>query len=534
MDRAEAAVKARTKAEAKVEVRAKTEAKVKENGSPPVSTSTSTFPRIYLSPPHMSGREQELVREAFETNWVAPLGPHVEAFEREFAEAISRLEPRMNADEHGAADTDFPAPQSPILTLPLHATALSSGTAALHLALRILAGGRGAGGRGWRMEDGRRRTDEVICSDFTFSASANAITYEGLRPVFIDCDERSWNMDPELLREELADCAKRGKLPRAVIVVDLYGQCADYDPIVNACEEFQVPLIEDAAEALGATYWGTGGNPELRVQSSESRSDEADAGNERDEARGQKPEARSQKSSTMNDGRETKNVRQAGSFGRCAAFSFNGNKVITTGGGGMLASHDKAIAEKARFLATQARDKAPHYQHSEIGFNYRMSNVLAAIGRGQLTVLSERIAARRRNFEFYQRALGDLPGIEFMPEAPYGRSTRWLTCLTIGGEDKVEQDRGQGSGGGGRGTGSPRSAVLGLIAALEAENIEARPLWKPMHLQPVFDDCRVRGGEVSERLFENGLCLPSGSALTEEDLERICAVVRRVLGSGGQ
>jgi pyridoxal phosphate-dependent aminotransferase EpsN len=221
----------------------------------------------------------------------------------------------------------------------------------------------------------------------------------------------------------------------------------------------------------------------------------------------------------------------AGSFGAAAAFSFNGNKIITTAGGGMLVSHDKSIVDKARFLATQARDKAPYYQHSEIGFNYRMSNVLAAIGRGQLTVLQERIAARRRNFEYYQQALGDLPGIEFMPEASYGRCTRWLTCLTVGADKvkaEVEPDTRRRTKDEERSTKNearPRSSVLSLLKALEAENIEARPLWKPMHLQPVFKDCRVRGGAVSERLFENGLCLPSGSALTEKDLERICTVV---------
>ena len=393
--------------------------------------------RIYLSPPHMCGRESELVREAFETNWIAPLGPHVDAFEREFAAAVG---------------------------VP-YATALSSGTAALHLALRILSDERRT------QNDGRG--GEVFCSTFTFSASANAIAYEGLVPVFVDCDVKSWNMDPGLLREELVDCAKRGKLPRAVIVVDLYGQCADHDPILATCAEYGVPVIEDAAEALGATYKG----------------------------------------------------RAAGGFGKAAAFSFNGNKVITTGGGGMLVSHDKTIVDKSRFLATQARDNAPHYQHSEIGFNYRLSNVLAAIGRGQLTVLEERIAARRRNFEFYKNALGDLPGVEFMPEASYGRSTRWLTCLTTGepkAKVKAKIDKRTPSA-------ATSTLVSAVIQALEAENIEARPLWKPMHLQPAFKDCRVRGGAVSERLFENGLCLPSGSALTEQDLERVCSVVRRTL-----
>jgi dTDP-4-amino-4,6-dideoxygalactose transaminase len=375
-------------------------------------------PRIWLSPPHLSGRELELVRDAFESNWVAPLGPHVDAFERELAAKVG---------------------------VP-HAVALSSGTAALHLALRILGLGRG---------------DEVICPTFTFAATANAITYDGGTPVFVDCDAATWNIDPVLLREELADRAARGRLPRAAVVVDLYGQCADYEPITAACAEFGVPVIEDAAEALGATY----------------------------------------------------HDRPAGSFGAAAAFSFNGNKVITTSGGGMLVSHDEAFIDRARFLATQARDPAPHYQHSEIGFNYRMSNILAAIGRAQLEKLDERVAARRRNFDHYLRALGDLPGVEFMPEAPAGRSTRWLTCVVI---DPAR-------------AGTNREQIR---RALEADNIEARPLWKPMHLQPVFAGCHIRGGAVSARLFELGLCLPSGSALTTPDLERICAIVRRAFAAG--
>jgi dTDP-4-amino-4,6-dideoxygalactose transaminase len=450
---------------------------------------------MYLSPPHMCGKEFEFVRDAFETNWIAPLGPHVDEFEREFAQVIS------GADD-GRRTMD--AERGPSCG-PLYATALSSGTAALHLALRILTAdvGRKPGLRGRRTKD-EGRSNEVICSTFTFSASANAIVYEGLVPVFIDCDAGSWNMDPGLLREELAACATRGKLPRAVIVVDLYGQCADYDPILAACAEYGVPVIEDAAEALGAAYWGT------------------------DEPRSQKLDARSKKFKTKNDEQGTKNARMAGSFGAAAAFSFNGNKIITTAGGGMLVSHDKAITDKARFLATQARDKAPYYQHSEIGFNYRMSNVLAAIGRGQLTVLQERIAARRRNFEFYRRALCDLPGIEFMPEAPYGRCTRWLTCLTVEGDKAKARVRAKTK----RNSTSTLTSIL--IRGLEAENIEARPLWKPMHLQPVFRGCRVRGGAVSERLFENGLCLPSGSALTEEDLDRVCAAFTRAVATNRQ
>jgi pyridoxal phosphate-dependent aminotransferase EpsN len=299
------------------------------------------------------------------------------------------------------------------------------------------------------------RGDEVLISSFTFAASANAVKYLGASPVFIDSDRESWNMDPGLLEEELAACARRGKLPKAVIVVDLYGQCADYEKILAACERYEVPLLEDAAEALGASCMG----------------------------------------------------RSAGSFGTAAVFSFNGNKIITTSGGGMLVSSDAALVSRARHLSQQARDPAPHYQHSEVGYNYRMSNLLAAVGRGQLTKLEDRVARRRRNFEFYQEALGELPGLEFMPEAPYGRCTRWLTCLTI---DPAR-------------FGATREDIR---KALEKENIESRPLWKPMHLQPVFRNCRMRGGSVSEELFERGLCLPSGTALEDSDLARICEIVR--------
>jgi pyridoxal phosphate-dependent aminotransferase EpsN len=362
----------------------------------------------------MGGEELRLVTEAFATNWIAPLGPHVDAFERELAAFA------------GVA----------------HAAALSSGTAAIHLALRLLGVGR---------------EDEVICSSFTFSASANPIAYEGAAPVFIDSETASWNMDPALLREELAACAARGKLPRAVIVVDLYGQSADYEPIAAACAEYEVPLVQDSAEALGATYRG----------------------------------------------------KKVGSQGQCAVFSFNGNKIITTSGGGMLVSDDARLIDRARFLATQARDPAPHYQHSAIGFNYRMSNVLAGIGRGQLRALPERIAARRRHRESYVSALGGLPGLTFNPLAPHGEANHWLTCVLI---DPAE-------------FGATREDVR---LALEAVNIESRPLWKPLHLQPVFAGARFRGGAVSAGLFERGLCLPSGSSLTEADLARICEVVRQV------
>jgi dTDP-4-amino-4,6-dideoxygalactose transaminase len=368
-------------------------------------------PRIYLSPPHMGDKELELVKEAFASNWIAPLGPHVDAFEKEFAEYV------------GVS----------------HAAALSSGTAAIHLALRLL---------------GVQPGDEVLCSTLTFVASANPIVYEGGTPVFIDSEPGSWNMDPALLREELDACAARGYLPRAVILVDLYGQSADYDPIVDVCGRYDVPLIQDSAEALGATYKG----------------------------------------------------RKVGTQGRCGIFSFNGNKIITTSGGGMLVSDDRVLIERARFLATQALDPAPHYQHSTIGFNYRMSNVLAGIGRGQLRVLGERIAARRRNFKHYKAVLGPVPGIEFMPLASYGQANYWLTCITIDPEK----------------FGATRD---GVRAALASRNIDARPVWKPLHLQPVFAHCRVRGGAVAEAAFERGLCLPSGSNLTDADFDRVCSVV---------
>jgi len=282
------------------------------------------------------------------------------------------------------------------------------------------------------------------------------LLYERARPVFIDASDESWNLDPVLFAEELERLGKLGRLPKAAIAVDLYGQCADYDPIVRACQRWDVPLIEDAAEALGATYRG----------------------------------------------------QPAGSFGVMAAFSFNGNKIITTSGGGMLVSDDERWVSRARFLATQARDPAPHYQHSEIGFNYRMSNVAAAIGRGQLETLEERVRLRRANFDAYRKALGDLPGVDFMPEASYGRGTRWLTCMTI---DPAE-------------FGADREEVR---LALEADNIEARPVWKPMHLQPVFQGCRKIGGAVAEGLFRNGLCLPSGSNLSISDRERVIDIVRR-------
>jgi dTDP-4-amino-4,6-dideoxygalactose transaminase len=372
----------------------------------------SSEKRIYLSSPHLSGLERELVAEAFESNWVAPLGPHVDAFEREFCAAVGTS----------------------------HAVALSSGTAALHLALTVLGVGPG---------------DEVVVSTLTFAASVNPIVYLGARPVLVDSELTSWNMDPLLLAWVLEKRARRGSLPKAVIVVHLYGQSADLNPICATCQQYGVPLIEDACEALGATY----------------------------------------------------HERAPGTIGTLGVYSFNGNKILTTSGGGMLISRDESLTAHARKLATQARDPAPHYQHCEIGYNYRMSNVLAAIGRGQLPVLENRVAARRRNFEFYQNALGDLPGIRFMPEAGWGRHTRWLTVITVDPE-QLGTDREQ------------------LRVALEQNNIEARPVWKPMHRQPVFRFCEYIGGDVSDDLFARGLCLPSGSNLTPADRERVVAVIR--------
>lgn len=414
--------------------------------------------RIYLSSPHIGPDELEFVKDAFATNWIAPLGPHVDAFEKEFAARVG----------------------SP------HAAALSSGTAALHLALRLL-----------NIQAG----DEVFCSSLTFSASVNPIAYERALPVFIDSERSSWNMDPNRLAEALADRASKGRLPKAVIVVHLYGQSADIDSIAGLCAKYHVPLIEDAAEALGAQYWG-GKRPLSGCDAGPSPL--SVIGSDRS---GSAPSNEQRITSTPPASAGV----TPGTIGRMGIFSFNGNKIITTSGGGMLVSADEALIKKARFLATQARDPAPHYQHSEIGFNYRMSNVLAAIGRGQLRVLADRVAARRANYAFYQQAFADLAGIEFMPEAPWGKSSRWLTCVLVDP----------------RQFGADRETIR---LALEAENIEARPVWKPMHLQPVFASSQCFGGEVAEDLFNRGLCLPSGSNLTRSELERVVEVVRRCGG----
>ena len=363
--------------------------------------------RVYLSPPHMGAAERQLLMEAFDSNWIAPLGPHVDGFEREFAQYV------------GSA----------------HAVAVSSGTAALHLALRMLGVGTG---------------DEVVTSTLTFIATANAIRYQNASPVFIDSDRETWNLDPQLLEDELSRAAKLNRLPKAAVIVDVNGQCANYQAIVPICQKYGVPIIEDAAEALGATHASI----------------------------------------------------PAGRFGQIGCFSFNGNKIITTSGGGMLVTEDEALAKQARFLATQARDPAPHYEHSTVGYNYRLSNLLAAVGRGQLKVLDERIAARRGVYQRYFDALSTLQGIEFMPEPTQDRSTRWLTAITVD-EAKFGASREQ------------------IRLSLEAMNIESRPVWKPMHMQSVFADCRAVVNGVSEHLFRDGLCLPSGSSLSQDDQQRV-------------
>ncbi|MEZ4864510.1 MAG: aminotransferase class I/II-fold pyridoxal phosphate-dependent enzyme [Caldilineaceae bacterium] len=402
-------------ATATVSATLKIPAPVRRREDDPATGAQSSKPaRIYLSAPHMSGLEAEFVTEAFATNWIAPVGPHVDAFEKEFAELVG-------------------AP---------YAAALSSGTAALHLALLLAGIGQG---------------DEVLASTLTFAATVNPVVYLGGRPTFIDSETHSWNMDPNLLADILAHRARQGRLPKAVIVVHLYGQSADLAPILALCNRYEIPLIEDAAEALGSSYQG----------------------------------------------------RAPGTWGKAGIYSFNGNKIITTSGGGMLVSHDGELIGRAKKLATQARDLAPHYQHSEIGYNYRLSNILAGIGRGQIRVLEARVQARRRNFELYQALLERLPGIGFMPEASWGRHTRWLTCITVDPQQ----------------FGATREEIR---LALEAENIEARPVWKPMHLQPVFAGCDKVGGSVAEALFNNGLCLPSGSDLREEDLICVTKVIRSV------
>ncbi|MCL4463888.1 MAG: aminotransferase class I/II-fold pyridoxal phosphate-dependent enzyme [Firmicutes bacterium] len=363
-------------------------------------------PKIYLSSPHMSdeGYELQYIREAFDTNWIAPLGRNVDEFERELAGCV------------GAKA----------------AAALSSGTAALQLALK--AAGVGAG-------------DIVFCQDLTFSATANPIIYQNAVPVFIDSNAATWNMDPVALEQ-----AFQKYKPKAVIVVHLYGLAADLDSILELCKHHNVPLIEDAAESLGTTYQG----------------------------------------------------RHTGTLGQYGIFSFNGNKIITTSGGGMLVSDNEERIAKVKFWSTQSRDAARHYQHSELGYNYRMSNVLAGIGRGQLKVLGQRVAQKKRIFEFYKRELGALEGVQFMPVNEWNEPNYWLSCLTLCGKVRP----------------------LALMEALAAENIESRPLWKPMHMQPYFAAYDFFGGDVSEQLFESGVCLPSDTKMTDDDLSRIAEIIK--------
>ena len=367
--------------------------------------------KISMSTPHMGDSERALLLDAFDSNWVASLGPHVEAFELELAA-------RLGLD---------------------HCAVLSSGTAAIHLALLLLD-----------VQPG----DEVFTSTLTFAATANAITYSGARPVFIDSERQTWNMDPQLLAQALEAADKAARLPKAVVIVDIYGQCADYRALLPICQKYGVPVIEDAAEALGASFMG----------------------------------------------------QAAGSFGDFGVLSFNGNKIITSAGGGALLSNNQQHIERARFLATQARDPVPHYQHSTIGYNYRLSNLLAAVGRGQLQVLDQRVAQRRAHKAAYRQALGGLPGLDFMPDDPRGRANNWLSVITVDAQK----------------FGASREDIR---LALAAQEIESRPVWKPMHLQPVFKDARRVGGAVAEDLFARGLCLPSGSNMSAEDRQRVIAAI---------
>lgn len=372
--------------------------------------------KIWLSSPHMEGTELELVKDAFESNWIAPLGPHVDAFEQDLA----------------------------AFTGTGHAAALSAGTAALHLGL-ILSG----------VQPG----DDVICQSFTFSASANPIVYIGANPVFVDSETTTWNMDPALLETAIKDRLAKGKRVAAIIPVHLYGMPAKMPEILAIANKYNIPVIEDAAEALGSSI----------------------------------------------------NGKACGSWGTMGILSFNGNKIITTSGGGALLSNDEEKIKTARFLASQARDAAPHYQHSQIGYNYRMSNISAAIGRGQMQVISNRVAQRRKNHDYYHAQLKDIPGIIFLNEPEGYFSNRWLTAVLI---DPAQTN------------GITRETIR---LALEKENIESRPLWKPMHLQPVFAGYPAYLNGAGEALFEKGLCLPSGSNLTEEDLEKVVSIIRSVV-----
>lgn len=371
---------------------------------------TETNEKIWLASPHMSdeGYEMQYVQEAFDSNWIAPLGTNVNEFEKELAS-------KVGAD---------------------HAAALTSGTGAIHLAL--MAAGVGEG-------------DIVLCPTLTFSATANPIIYVNAAPVFIDSDYETWNMDPNAIE---AAFEKYGDKIKAVLVVHLYGLSADMDKIMAICDKYDVPVIEDAAESLGTHYKG----------------------------------------------------QHTGTFGEYGIFSFNGNKIITTSGGGMLVSNNEEKVKKVRFWSTQSRDQARHYQHSELGFNYRMSNVVAGIGRGQLRVLDQRVAKKKHIFEYYKRELENLDGISFMPVNDWDEPNYWLSCMTLNGNIKP----------------------LDIMEKLEANHIESRPVWKPMHLQPYFEEYDFIGSNVSEKLFENGICLPSDTKMTDQDLERICGLIKEM------
>lgn len=364
-----------------------------------------TKTKIYLSSPHMGGSEQKFVNEAFDTNWIAPLGPHVDGFEADIQTYLGN---------------------------DCEVAVLSSGTAAIHLALQLL---------------GVSKDDEVLCQSFTFSASANPILYQGAIPVFIDSEPDTWNMSPDLLERAIKDRIAKHKKPKAIVAVHLYGMPYNAQAINTIANKYEIPVVEDSAEALGSTYFG----------------------------------------------------QACGTLADLGILSFNGNKIITTSGGGALITHDKALKNKAVFLSTQARDNAPHYEHSSVGFNYRMSNVLAGIGRGQMEVLDARVAARRRHFNFYKDQLAVYPEISFLEEPTGSFSNRWLTCITTDSYRKREAIR---------------------LTLLE-DDIESRPLWKPMHMQPLFKDCLHFTDGTSEALFEKGLCLPSGSNLSQDDLDRI-------------
>ena len=383
--------------------------------------------RIWLSLAHMGGREQEFIQEAFDTNWVVPLGPNVNAFEKALRDFLI---------ENGKLEVENEEKQ---------VVALSAGTAALHLGLILLGVGEG---------------DEVICQSFTFSASANPIAHQGATPVFVDSEKDTWNMDPRFLEEAIKDrLEKTGRLPKAIIPVHLYGMPGKLDEILEIANRYKIPVLEDAAEALGSEYKG----------------------------------------------------RKCGTFGEYAALSFNGNKIITTSGGGALVCPNEERAKRALFYATQAREQAPHYQHEKIGYNYRMSNICAGIGRGQMFVLDEHIARRRAIHDLYVKLLNGVKGVEVMcqPEGEGFNSNYWLTCITVKPEE----------------AGFTRED---LRLTLEGDNIESRPLWKPMHLQPVFKEAPFYGDGTSDRLFEIGLCLPSGPTLTDEDIERVTKVVRQL------